>query len=573
LASPFAEMHGKNVIFGVIQGGTGTPHAVRGRPVWDVAPDLAEFPDISLPAWGMQPRMLLLKRAGLLDQRAFDAVAAARLPGFEYVLPRLSRIADHSVLWLGIAGGLAVTKQPRLRRAALRGVFALGMASPIANVAGKQLFRRRRPIVELTGLPASAGRGTLIPSVRVRWRLPTSPSFPSGHSATAAAFTGALAMEAPKSVVIPVAVAAAGVAFSRVYTGAHYPGDVFAGLALGAVAAATTRVIWPTRPAPAPGVWSMPAEAVTGTSADGAGVVVVVNQGAGGGDVTRTLRAELPAAEIVEAEDDLGTVLREAADRATVLGVCGGDGTVNAGAEVAVQRDLPLLVIPGGTLNHFSRAIGMETVKDAVEAYRSGGVVRVDVACAGERLFLNTASFGAYTELVGLRTRMEDRIGKWPALAVAAVRVLRHSEPAEVTVEGRRLRVWFAFLGNCRYGSYGVAPTWRRHLADGVLDVRLIGARRHIGRTRAVAALLLGHLHLMPDYKAWRASGVRVEGAGGPLRFAADGELRTVDGPVEVTKRRAALAVFAPASLAGSSRRPRPRPDEEPDRRTPVGRG
>ena len=88
--------------------------------------------------------MPLLKRASRIDQRAFDAVAAARLTGLEHVIPRLSRIADHSVLWIGIAGGLAVTRQPRLRRAALRGVFALGLASPVANLAGKRLFRRGR---------------------------------------------------------------------------------------------------------------------------------------------------------------------------------------------------------------------------------------------------------------------------------------------------------------------------------------------------------------------------------------------------------------------------------------------
>ena len=507
--------------------------------------------------------MPLLKRASRLDQRAFDAVAAARLPGFEYVLPRLSWIANHSVLWVGVAGGLAVTRQPRLRRAALRGVFALGLASPIANLAGKQLFRRGRPLIELTGLPTSVGRGTLIPSARVRWRVPTSPSFPSGHSAAAAAFTGALMMEAPKSIAVPVAVTAAGVAFSRVYTGAHYPGDVVAGLALGAVAAAATRMIWPTRPAPATGVWAMPSEALEGVTEDGAGVVVVINENAGGGDITRLLETELPAAEIVQAGDDLAKVLREAADRATVLGVCGGDGTINAGAEVALERGLPLLVIPGGTLNHFSRAIGLETAKDAIAAYRSGGVIRVDVARAGGSLFLNTASFGAYTELVDLRERLENRLGKWPALAVAAVRVLRRSEPAEVVVEGRRLRVWFAFLGNCRYGSYGVAPTWRRHVADGVIDVRLIGAKRHISKSRAVAALLVGHLHLMPDYKAWRATSLRLSGTDGPLRIACDGELCTADGEVEIIKRRAALAVFGPARAAEPGRRPLPGPEDE----------
>jgi diacylglycerol kinase family enzyme len=320
------------------------------------------------------------------------------------------------------------------------------------------------------------------------------------------------------------------------------------------VAAITTRLIWPTRPGPAGAVWSMPAEAVAGVSEDGDGVVVVVNQDAGGGDVTRTLRAELPAAEIVEAAEDLDKALAEAADRATVLGVCGGDGTINAGAAIAVERGIPLLVIPGGTLNHFSRAFGMETVRDAIEAYRSGGVVRVDVACAGDRLFLNTASFGAYTELVEMRTRLESRLGKWPALAVAAVRVLRHSKPAEVRIDGRPLRVWFAFVGNGRYGSYGVAPTWRDHLGDGQLDIRLIGAKKRISKSRAVAALLVGHLGLMPDYKSWRAASLRLTAGNGSLRLARDGELDAIEGTITITKRRAALTIFGPARLGAGSR-------------------
>ncbi len=496
--------------------------------------------------------MRLLKRVHLADQRAFDAVAAARLPGFEYVLPRLSRVADHSILWAGIAGGLAVTRQPRLRRAALRGAFAIGLVSPLANIAGKQAFRRRRPLIELTGPSSllSVRGGTKISPTRVRWRLPTSPSFPSGHSASAAAFATALSMEAPLSVTVPVAATAATVAFSRVYTGAHYPGDVVAGLALGTAAGLATRLIWPTRPGPARAVYSMPSEKVEGSSSDGEGVIIVVNQGAGGGDTARTLRSELPDAEIIEADDDLDKALADAADRAAVLGVCGGDGTVNAGAQIALDRGLPLLVIPGGTLNHFSRALGMETVRDAVNAYRSGCLVRVDVACADDRLFLNTSSFGAYTELVDMRTRLENRLGKWPALAVSAVRVLRQVEPEEVRVNGRSLRVWFAFIGNGRYGSWGVAPTWRKNMSDGMLDIRLIGAKRHISKSRAVAALLLGQFHLMPDYKTWRADHLTLAPADGDLRLARDGELDTVEGTVEITKRRAALPIFAPARLA-----------------------
>ncbi|WP_433180566.1 phosphatase PAP2 family protein [Actinoallomurus sp. CA-150999] len=262
--------------------------------------------------------MSLLNRARELDKRAFGAVAAAELPGLEYILPRLSRIANHSVLWGGVAGGLALTRQPRLRRAALRGVIAIGLASPLANLVGKQAFRRPRPLIELftpSARPVVTRVGvTLIPSIRSPWRLPTSPSFPSGHSASAAAFATGISLEAPAAVAVPVGITAAAVAFSRIYTGAHYPGDVLAGVALGTAAGLGTRLLWPTMPRSASARWVVPAEAVPG---------------------------------------------------------------------VALDHDLPLLVVPGGTLNHFARALGIHTVADAVAAYRSGRVARVDVGRAG----------------------------------------------------------------------------------------------------------------------------------------------------------------------------------------------
>ncbi|MFI0409955.1 bifunctional phosphatase PAP2/diacylglycerol kinase family protein [Actinomadura sp. 3N508] len=505
-----------------------------------------------------EPRYDLLRRLGRADRWAFDRVAAARLRGLEYVLPRLSRFADHGVLWFTAAGVLGATGRPRLRRAALRGSIAIAVASPAVNVLGKQAFRRKRPVVDL------------VPPIRIRWKLPTSHAFPSGHSASAAAFAAGVALEAPRRVAAPVAVTAAAVAFSRVYTGAHYPGDVLAGAGIGALAALGTRLAWPARP-PVAQV-ARAEDRADAVAADGTGLVAVVNPGSGAsGGATAAflpgrpelaielLERELPAAEIVRLgpDEDADKVLDEAAGRAAALAVIGGDGTVNAGARAALEHGVPLLVVPTGTFDHFARAIGVESAAEAIAAYRSGRTGRVDVSyvtpVAGdpageERLFLNTASLGAYTELVVRRERLEKRIGKWPALAVAAVRTLRHSEPVELTVDGRELRVWLAFVGNCGYGSRGAAPTWRDRLDDGWLDVRMIATGRRSPRVRAVAAVLAGHLRVIPGYRAWRATGLEVVSRSGDLRLARDGEVSSLPAAVRFGKHAGALAVFTPVA-------------------------
>lgn len=481
-----------------------------------------------------------LRRLARADRRAFDAVAAAHLPGLEYVLPRLSRAADHGMLWFGTAAALSATRRPRLRRAALRGAIGIAVASPAVNLLGKQAFRRKRPVIDL------------VPPVRIRWKLPTSHAFPSGHTASAAAFATGVAMEAPASVALPVAGAAAAVAFARVYTGAHFPGDVLAGAGIGMAAALGTRLVWPARPAVAHVIRTTTAP--VGITEDGQGVVAVVNCGAGGGaSVVGLLEKGLPAAEIIVMPEgeDLMKVLDEAASRARVLAVAGGDGTTNAGAQAALRHDVPLLTVPGGTLDHFTRALGIEHPADAIAAYKGGCLARVDLGSVRqpgeeELIFLNTAGFGAYTELVDRRERLQGRLGKWPAMVVAAVRTLRHSEPIDVTVDGRPRRVWLAFVGNCAYGSRGPAPTWREHLDDGLLDIRMVSAKHRVPRARAVAAVLFGHLHLMPGYSHWTSTRLEVIASGGELRLARDGETSSVSPVVRFGKRPAELRVFCP---------------------------
>ena len=68
-----------------------------------------------------------------------------------------------------------------------------------------------------------------------RWvTMPSSTSFPSGHSASAAAFSVAVGDLLP-TLKVPLRGAASAVAFSRVYTGVHYPSDVLVGATVGAL--------------------------------------------------------------------------------------------------------------------------------------------------------------------------------------------------------------------------------------------------------------------------------------------------------------------------------------------------
>jgi membrane-associated phospholipid phosphatase len=171
------------------------------------------------------------RRVQKLDERLMRRALRSRSVALDRALVGVTRAANYSRIWLIIAGALAVLGGPRGQRAAGRGVVAVAIAAAVANGPAKLLVRRRRPF--------SSSRPARI-------RMPRSTSFPSGHSATAFAFVTGACGELP--VLTPVLLPLAGaVAYSRVYTGVHYPSDVAAGAGIGIVcgALALRLPLWP----------------------------------------------------------------------------------------------------------------------------------------------------------------------------------------------------------------------------------------------------------------------------------------------------------------------------------------
>lgn len=153
-----------------------------------------------------------------MDHRLLSALRdCGRDPRVAATARALSRSGEHGALWLAV--GLVGAAVDRERRGAwLRGT-ALTAAAHLASMGVKRVVRRPRP-------------GRVEPLVRTAGRH----SFPSSHATSAAAATVAYGALWPAAgrVVVPLAAA---MCVSRMVVGVHYPSDVAAGAALGALTA------------------------------------------------------------------------------------------------------------------------------------------------------------------------------------------------------------------------------------------------------------------------------------------------------------------------------------------------
>jgi membrane-associated phospholipid phosphatase len=167
-------------------------------------------------------RVTIGNQIAAADQRLLSRMAAADTQALDRAMTGFGRAADHGLLWFAVATALGARRSKWTRRAALRGLAGMAIASPAVNVLAKRLVRRTRP------------EHPLLPAGRLA-KPPRTTSFPSGHAASAAAFATGVALEVP-ALAVPVGGLAAAVGASRVISRAHYPSDVLAGLALGTTA-------------------------------------------------------------------------------------------------------------------------------------------------------------------------------------------------------------------------------------------------------------------------------------------------------------------------------------------------
>jgi undecaprenyl-diphosphatase len=139
----------------------------------------------------------------------------------------LSYIGSFGAIWLVIAAVVAFALR---RPTALPLTFLAVLLGDGISSALKVTFDRVRP-------------SDRFDDPEPLLRVAHTPSFPSGHAATSFACAATLARYVPRRIAIALYVLAALISWSRVYVGAHYPLDVFAGALLGLGIATALRLL------------------------------------------------------------------------------------------------------------------------------------------------------------------------------------------------------------------------------------------------------------------------------------------------------------------------------------------
>ncbi|MCW5736452.1 MAG: diacylglycerol kinase family lipid kinase [Enhydrobacter sp.] len=240
------------------------------------------------------------------------------------------------------------------------------------------------------------------------------------------------------------------------------------------------------------------------------------------------------------------------------LVVAGGDGTISAAAGVLAGTDLPLGILPLGTLNHFAKDLGLPLDVDAAAAVIVAGKTRkVDVAELNGRVFVNNSSVGLYPFMVARRNAHQHRhgVGKMLATLPAMVETLRRASwhRLQVAASGARqtIRTPCIFVGNNCYGVGLNALGSRACLTDGELDVHVVRQQSRLGVVLLPFKIALGIVDPDRDVQSFRSQELEIiSRRPRSMRVSLDGEVVRMKTPLRYRTRPGSLRVYCDTPVA-----------------------
>jgi len=251
-----------------------------------------------------------------------------------------------------------------------------------------------------------------------------------------------------------------------------------------------------------------------------------------------------------------GHEIAEAARRhagAPLVIVGGGDGTIGSAASALVHTSSALAVLPLGTRNHFARQLGVPLdLAGAAQLAVNGQRRRIDIGAAGDRIFINNASFGIYTRFVRLRDRRH--LPKWLGTIPAIWHVLRRmrAQRFALMIDGERCEAVtpLLFVGNNEYSISLGHLGERDSLDDGRLSLCAVAAQGALDLLAFAARALLGLAVPERDFQEFADAKCVIIDGEGHIEGAFDGELALMRLPLRLRSMPAALGVVTPRETA-----------------------
>ena len=233
----------------------------------------------------------------------------------------------------------------------------------------------------------------------------------------------------------------------------------------------------------------------------------------------------------------------------------GGDGTVSGVASELFKTDKILGVLPLGTLNNFSKDLGIpQDIKEAVRIIAENQVKKIDVAEVNGRIFINNSSIGFYPRIVRKRQKQQEKgRSKWNAAFWATLQIF-HLSPflkVKLSLDKKQFlrKTPFVFVGNNEYDMDFFNIGRRNFLNKGKLGVYFLHRSGRTGLFMLAFHLMTGRLRQAKEFEEVMTEEVTIQMRKKRVLVAFDGEVAVLQTPLNYKIHPQSLNVIVPKEV------------------------
>ncbi len=252
-------------------------------------------------------------------------------------------------------------------------------------------------------------------------------------------------------------------------------------------------------------------------------------------------------------QKEISAAINKAPD---VIAVSGGDGSISSAARFLTGGEIPLAVIPTGTLNHFAKDAGIPTDIDAaVRVIGEKQTKKIDVGEVNGVYFINNTSIGIYPKAVKHRDKNIHRFGrnKWVAMGQALLTIFRKLPMIDVKIKSDISRVYcttpIIFIGNNEYKTDLFNAGVRQSLTGGKLSLFYPAWTGRFSLLKYALLALIDRLKGDKDFHTLSTEEVTIETSKKELEVAVDGEVIHLIPPLRYKIHPLALKIIVPAEI------------------------
>jgi diacylglycerol kinase family enzyme len=234
--------------------------------------------------------------------------------------------------------------------------------------------------------------------------------------------------------------------------------------------------------------------------------------------------------------------------------VVGGDGTIACAAQLLQGTDVPLGILPFGTMNVLAKDLHLP-ISDpaaALAIIASGMTRRIDVGRVNGHVFLCGSVLGLPARLARYREggRAMPRWRLWLRMARAALREFARYAPLSVALNSgrgfRRLRVSSLIVSPNPIDKPSIHTLGRSRLDGGRLAIYVVSRLKLRDAVRLFVKALIGRWRTDQVVREHIAERLAVVSSRAIVRVMNDGELKLLRTPLQYRIIKRGLRVFAP---------------------------